>query len=484
VSISDALYSQIAVARGDLVALENAMTFLFSDQSGIQSPMSILNYQDTSLMTPLMRAARKNDVNLIEILLRRQPDVNIRDSSGNTVLHLLLDHQLPNRRAFEVLKKAGADLRVRNNFGETCLHFAAWHEDLCCELIPDMQVMINTGDNYGHTPLMIASYCGHALAVAQLCHDGALVHMSDYLQRTAMHWAVMGLSSDVIPVLRRYGARFDLVALPGQQPLLNQAIMRANELGVNDCTVLVKNLVECGASLDSVGPDGQTPLLLAVSSHRPRLSLFKYLVEAGADISRNSASGTSLLYYMCFDRGFTDSSALRDMVSALDFLLDNDINLDPTMLGAHGQTALDHLLVNYYRYNDEIVALKECVLRKLQLMAEHIGEACKTRFITSLWRVIGTHLRTVCGSDRRNIHTAATRRMLGIMDEVCGRKGLRQRHWSLAGKRMVLSFPWKENCLEYGWIRFIVNDFEIRGSDRRLLSSIGCFHGRWEADGD
>ncbi len=103
--------------------------------------------------TILLSAAKWDNTELARIVLANKPDLNIRNSDGNTPLHLA---------SFDVMKlllDAGAEINSKNNDGRTPLHEAvsSWSsktEEV--KLLIARNADINAKDNSGETPLSSA----------------------------------------------------------------------------------------------------------------------------------------------------------------------------------------------------------------------------------------------------------------------------------------------------------------------------------------
>jgi ankyrin repeat protein len=125
---------------------------------------------DTTLgagTTPLMRAARAGDADVMRLLLAKGADINLTTKDGNTALMFAagVGYRDKNTRgsesdALEALKislEAGMDLRQSNNRGETALHGAASRgADTIVQFLVDHGADLNAKTKQGHTSLDIA----------------------------------------------------------------------------------------------------------------------------------------------------------------------------------------------------------------------------------------------------------------------------------------------------------------------------------------
>jgi ankyrin repeat protein len=134
---------------------------------------------DTTLgagTTPLMRAARAGDAEVMRLLLRKGADPKLTTKDGNTALMFAagVGYRDKNTRgsesealeALQVSLEAGLDLRHTNTRGETALHGAASRgADTIVQFLVDRGAGLNAKTKQGFTPLDIA--LGKA-SVAQL----------------------------------------------------------------------------------------------------------------------------------------------------------------------------------------------------------------------------------------------------------------------------------------------------------------------------
>jgi ankyrin repeat protein len=111
-------------------------------------------------------------------------------------------------------------------------------------------------EHSGITPLHMASERGQTAAVVALADLGADVNKTDSLGRSALHWATKGNNLQVVEVLVARGADVNARDL-AKDTVLHYAIS-------HECDAdIVKSLVLHGATSQTPGKDGRTPLDLA-----------------------------------------------------------------------------------------------------------------------------------------------------------------------------------------------------------------------------
>jgi ankyrin repeat protein len=111
---------------------------------------------------------------IIDSLIARGADVNLKDSIGNTPLHYASIQEYSDCYAVEALLKAGVDSNAANFLGWTPLHIAAWEgrAALVSQLIDhgaDISKMVR-----GQTPLIFAAGNGHKKVAELLVKAGAV----------------------------------------------------------------------------------------------------------------------------------------------------------------------------------------------------------------------------------------------------------------------------------------------------------------------
>ncbi|CAB0029894.1 unnamed protein product [Trichogramma brassicae] len=142
---------------------------------------------------------RRRDTDLPKMLLELSNEVDlavqldIQDKSGNTPLHLALDHGL--EKVAELLLTNGADPNVPNREGFTALHIICqkFFEDDLSELLfkiskeRNQPLHIDARDNLGRTPLQLALQYGSIYTAELLLINGADPNLADSEGLTSLH---------------------------------------------------------------------------------------------------------------------------------------------------------------------------------------------------------------------------------------------------------------------------------------------------------
>ncbi len=125
--------------------------------------------------------ARTDDLEAIKRMVEVDgKDVNPRDASGNTPLHVAAKHG--NTRVIEYLASKGADMNAQEKEGRTPLHVAAvqsyWTQDYgnVIQTLIGRGANVNAKDHEGYTPLHLAAFWMIEGNVKALLHAGAEKH--------------------------------------------------------------------------------------------------------------------------------------------------------------------------------------------------------------------------------------------------------------------------------------------------------------------
>lgn len=266
--------------------------------------------------TPLMLAAQRNDVALIERLLAEGADPDARDRNGDTALGWAA--YLGRVGAVGVLLEAGADPLLGAHGNALQIALRRGHEETVQVLSVamdqrtkpggrDAMVMVavyqdspqalqralatggspDARDDIGRPLLHVAARLGHQQALQALLEAGAAVDATDLNGFTALMVAAREARPAAVTALLEAGASVTHVAADHANrltPLHLAAI--GGDVGI------VRQLAGAGADLDARDTDGMAPMLWALAERN--LDAVVALIELGADPQAAGDSGASV----------------------------------------------------------------------------------------------------------------------------------------------------------------------------------------------
>lgn len=193
------------------------------------------NAQNSEGRTVLIAAAARGDLEIVNVLLSRRVDLNVKDKRGYTALShaieamyedvvgALLDRPEldPNARGLngrpalsayvwrgdkqrvEKLLALGADVNAVDNDGDAALHGAAQSGNVeIIRMLLDKGANANAKNKHGGTPLMWAAVYGHTDAARALLSSGADASLKDNDGITAVEWGERNKQDSVVQLLR------------------------------------------------------------------------------------------------------------------------------------------------------------------------------------------------------------------------------------------------------------------------------------------
>ncbi|MEE4247473.1 MAG: ankyrin repeat domain-containing protein [Kangiellaceae bacterium] len=167
-----------------------------------------------------------NQKRMLDYVISKGAPVDAADAQGDTpLLEAALRGHID---MMEILLSHNCDIMKLNERGQNAVHMAVIEQDNAemLQFLSDKQVPINSRDNGGNTPLMIACYQGHLSAV-------------EFFLNADASWANEKNQDDSTPAL--------LAAMKGRHEV-------------------VRMLGERGCSMDEADKDGNTALMLAIES--------------------------------------------------------------------------------------------------------------------------------------------------------------------------------------------------------------------------
>ncbi|MGB7894332.1 MAG: ankyrin repeat domain-containing protein [Microcoleus sp.] len=261
-----------------------------------------INARDESGNTPLHLAVQDNRLEVVSFLIANGAKVNVKNKSGDTPLHLAVQDNIPPRVSFPKNRPAivsflianGAKLNVKNNDGQTPLHIAVLNRRFfdynnmqnIDRLLLEHGAEINIQDNNKTTPLDIAVDRQLEDTVALMISKHPDVNSEYKYGRTLLHIAVDFKLKDAAKQLIAKGAFVN-----AKNNLLQTPLHLATTRGSLD---IVELLIAKGARVNVRNVKGQTPLYRAIAlGHNDIAAL---LINNGADVNNIDVSGTTPLH--------------------------------------------------------------------------------------------------------------------------------------------------------------------------------------------
>lgn len=294
------------------------LTFLLERDLDLQA-------RDESGNTVLHMAARKDERILVEELLRRGADAGAMNSAGWTPLQTAMD-----AGSFfvflQLLKSSTADMRRNLKFDEES---SAWSEK-------DERKEIER-------------------RVISLLIQEEFTSAKDPERRTALSWAAEYTKYES-PVAMGFLLELDW----GINSCDHSGRTALSYVAANkdyQAEELVKKLVEAGADPGIRDNLGKTPILHAAERSSYHVNgVIGELLQAGADANAKDASGTVVLEHIVAGKYF----ARRDTSQMIEKLL--DAGMDPNVKDSSGKTALFSMADKVYKADDDELRYAQGIL--------------------------------------------------------------------------------------------------------------------------
>ena len=219
-----------------------------------------VNVTDGHDAMPLHYAAHNGNTNAVSMLLKAGSKINAQDADGDPPLqYALAENHL---EAAKLLVKAGANINIKNRDGRAAVYWAQSAESL--QFLIKAGADVNSGDNYGYTPLQNAATAGDIDRIKLLIKSGADVNKSNEYGATPLINAVKKQSEEAVNILLNAGAKVNVKGDFGYTPLMTATI--------GQWKTGVITLLKAGADIHAVNDRGDTALGLAISHGYPEMA--------------------------------------------------------------------------------------------------------------------------------------------------------------------------------------------------------------------
>jgi ankyrin repeat protein len=284
----------------------------------------------------LADAVMNRDARAVRALTQRHADVNTPQNDGTTAL--MWAARYDDLDTADLLIRAGARVSSTNRDGATALQLAAINGSA-----PMLEKLIKAGADpnaplsaTGDTPLMLTARTGTAAAINVLLESGANVNAKEsWGGTTALMWAVSERHPDAVKLLIDHGAdvhaRSNYVAaangrgFEGRTPLVAETTQKVEEFASGWLTALMfaaregdlasaRLLVAAGADVNALAGDGKDALGLAVFNGNYDVGSF--LVDSRANLNHPDAQGFTPLFWAVDRRNMETAPNFPWMVTA------------------------------------------------------------------------------------------------------------------------------------------------------------------------
>ncbi|KAI9457889.1 ankyrin repeat-containing domain protein [Russula earlei] len=253
-----------------------------------------------------MKASQNGHSDVVRLLLENGAIVDSRNNDSWTPLMFASDEG--HLDIIRLLLQSGANVEFQTKSGTTPLMKASrhGHSDVV-RLLLQNGAIAHSCDNEGWTPVMLASREGHSPVVRLLVQSGADVGFQNNRGATALIWASLNGHLDVVRFLLQSGAAVDLC--PDKRTYYQY--MPLHYASARGHFMVAESLIQYGAEINTLGPNRETPLHLAISppdvfpisgpdvdskargdstsSHAAAkggdLNIFELLLKSGADVN-------------------------------------------------------------------------------------------------------------------------------------------------------------------------------------------------------
>ena len=261
-----------------------------------------VNAVNNRSQTPLWFAYIGGQEQMVKILLHSGADPNIADETSDSSLHaamygqcsiatmqeiidrydhinsvnkdgttpLLLACGMAQTETIKLLLKAQSDMNIADTHGDASLHtaVAAGCSNETLQEIIDNGGDVNAVNKRGRTPLLLSCFYGQMDNIWVLLGAGAEPHIADEEGVSCLHAAIDGYwSKDTLQALIEHGAHIDAKSKDGTNALLSACGRGQSESA--------EFLLEAGADVNVVRPDGNTVLHVAIDGYCSKEALQK-----------------------------------------------------------------------------------------------------------------------------------------------------------------------------------------------------------------
>lgn len=242
-----------------------------------------LNCIDKDMETPLIAAAKKDNLNIVKILVENKANVMAKDINDYNCLHwCCINNSFQSAEYLLLCTKSTRLLPSEIDIHEnTALHMAAefGYVEMCQLLLSNDKtgLLMNWKNDQGYTPMLLAAKYGHVKVVELFLNISPTLLMdNDDMDNSGLHLSASAGQVGVTKLLLQRGAYIDAKNNNQQTPL--------------DCSIcnghlkVTKTIINYDPMIDPSDRTHTTPLMMACKlGHHEIVSL---LLESGSDVLR------------------------------------------------------------------------------------------------------------------------------------------------------------------------------------------------------
>jgi len=242
----------------------------------LNEPNININAQNNNKLTILMFAIKKNKDNIVNSLIKNHnADINIADIKGNTPLHLACS--ISNINIINILLKKNVNINAQDINGCTPL-FKAVHEkklDIIILLI-NKNANVNLCNKKKNSPLHEACYTNNIDIVNQLLMTGAKINAQNKDGKTPIYFAIKNKSINIIELLIK---KVDINIKDKNNETILHYICVLKDINL---LPLIYMALKAGAKINERNKNGISPIILIIRSNN--ILVLKFLIRQKIDI--------------------------------------------------------------------------------------------------------------------------------------------------------------------------------------------------------
>ena len=265
---------------------------------------------------PLFAALCRGHFRVVDILLKRGANVNVRGKGEQTALHKMIDwHYKVPIDATRFLLDRGADVNAQRDDLWTPLHLAVYRGNFTvARMLLDYQADVNSRNSDGQTPLHLLSRRetsqdeGDDYELARLLLDyGANVNEKDKHDATPLHLASYYRKYEIVHLLLDHRAKANAETDSGETALHRVSCIKFESPA--DGIRVAQLLLERGADVNARRKDYSKPL--HVASYCGKFEIVRLLLDHGADATAENDKGETALHRVSCGEYDSQEAGLR-----------------------------------------------------------------------------------------------------------------------------------------------------------------------------